>query len=620
MSRKGLTAIAAVWADAKAEVARRQAARDPLPGNGAPKAEGGWGYKAGMWPGAPADALPPDCPVVPLGRDGETYWFLDSMQQLNGVHRDKWGKKLLLDLFNARPNYLQHHWPRWAAAKKGGGAELTMNGVEVDNAVNCLMHACADIGSIEIDTRVRGRGAWRTDRGELVWHAGDALYSATRGVLKSSGPCAIDRIVYPGAAPILTPWAEPAGQDEAVNLLRLFQKWNFERPKLDPLIILGGIGCCFLGGALDWRPYLFFTGGAGVGKSTLQAALRAVLHDALIKGSNVTEASLRQFGRRDSLPIAIDEFEASEDNRKVAAVIDLARIAASGDDILRGGADHHGARFTMRSTFMFSAINPPPMGAADKSRMAMINLEPLNRTAGGQTPVIDGDTTGRIILRLLMDRWPDLNRTLANWRDALRSAGFSDRAQMTYGTLMAVAELLVGPEVMEAEGLPVTEPDRLGAALSAYTETERSDQADNWVNCLHKMFAATIDAWKDGQKPTVGNVFEQMRLTSGGFDEVMANARLQLVGLKVVRAFAPDGTEVSALAVPTSPNLGPAKILQGTEYRDGVWNSALKQAPRSVVRRDLVTDKGQPLSVVKINNAATRAQFIDLAAWDARQV
>ena len=594
--------------------------RDPHPGDDRPVADGGWGYKAGRWPGAPIDALPPGCPVTALGRDADNnYWFLDSMQQLNSVHRDKWGKKTLLDLFNNRPHYLQHHWPRWSAIKKDQEIASTMNGVEVDNAAHCLMYACAGQGAIEIDSKVRGRGAWKTRTGRLIWHAGDALYSITGGKLQGTGPAAVENVVYPGGAPILVPWREPVGMDggPAQDLLGILKSWNFERPKLDPLIIIGGLGCCFLGGALDWRPYLFFSGGAGVGKSTLQNMIRAILGDALIKGANVTEASIRQLGRRDSLAIAVDEFEARSDNRKTAAVIELARIAASGDDILRGGADHHAAKFTMRSTFMFSAINPPPMEPADQSRMAMINLAPLDKSRGGKEPNIDADLMGRMLLRGLMDAWPNLQRTLGNWRDALRSAGFSDRAQMTYGTLMAMAELMLGPEVMEAEGLPMTDAQQLGDMLRGYTEIERSNQTENWVDCVQAILSAPIDAWKDGQKPTVGSVLEQMTEARGGvlLDEMHANNRLRLVGLKVLLRGMDDGQgERIFLAVPTSVRLGPEMILGNTKFGGGVWNSALKQAPANVVVRHL--GAGQ---VVRINKSTSRAQLIDLAAWDAWQ-
>lgn len=611
MSKRTIKSIRAVWQDAREDRARRDAIVDPQPGD-----ESGWGYKAAQWPGAPADAMPPKCPVIPLGRDGETYYFMDSMRQLNGVHRRDWSKKILIDLFNARPNYLTHHWPRFAEpnAKKGIPAGY-INGLEADEAIACLVHACANAGAIEIGTRVRGRGAWATKTGQLVWHAGDAIYTVDGKKLVAAQPAAIDGTVYPGAPEIMTPWREPVEPEEspAHQILTMLRTWSWERQELDPILIVGWIACAFLGGALDWRPYLFFSGGAGVGKSVLQKLIRAVMGDALIKASNATEASLRQFGRQDTLPIFLDEFESRADNRKTIAIIELARIAASGDDILRGGADHQGQKFQMRSCFAFSAINPPPMTPADKSRMIPLNLSKLDKSRSGDEPVIRGDMDGRMILRCLMDQWPQWQPTLDKWRKALRIADLSDRAQMTYGTLLAGAELLLGYDAMKAAGLPLDEDATLGGIVKDMTELERAEQSDNWSDCIERMMAATIDAWRDGVRPTVGGVVEQWEAPDG-LSVHQANDRLKLVGLSAqMRTIVIDGqpSDRFMLAVPIPVALGPEKIFRDTIWADGVWTSALKQAPHHVVRRDLGSKQN-----VKINRVTARCLLIDLKAYD----
>lgn len=606
----GIDRIRETWALATEDRARPSRRLDPAPGDA-----DRWGYDPGRWDGAPSSKLPPDCPVKPLGRDGEVYWFLDAMSQLNGVHRDKWGKKILLDLFAGRQWYLEHHWPRWRApgAKED---KPSLNGVEVDSVVACLINACAQIGAVEIDARVHGRGAWALGAPgtaqRLVWHAGDALYAIHDGRLKSAPPCAIKGIVYPGGAPILAPWPEEVTVDAAgpaAAILEDFRSWNYAKPLLDPVMLVGAIGCGLLGGALDWRPYGFLVGGAGTGKSTLQNYIRAVWDDAMIKGSNVTEASLRQFGMRDSLPISIDEFEAEKDNRKTEAVLGLARVAASGDDILRGGADHRASRFTIRSSFLFSAINAPPMNAADRSRMALVALRRVDPTKPRSAPVVRPNV-GRKILRLLMQQWPLLPDTLTRWRDVLRAQAFSDRAQMTYGTLLAIAELMLGEVELLAHGLDIRDPESIGAELAAYTEEAREAQADNWAECVDLLLAAPIDAWKDGRRPTVGGVLDDWEhdvLTTAE-----ANDRLRLVGLAVCERR--DGSKIYRyLAVPNGVALGPAKILQDTKFRDGVWNGALRQAPDPVVMST------GSWTIVRVNRVSTRCQLLDLGGFDIWQ-
>jgi hypothetical protein len=619
MSKKGRSLIRGAFSDALDDRVRKAARPDPPAGDDRPVADGGWGYAANRWPGAPADRMPPGCPVIALGRDGEHYVFMDSMGALNRVKRTEWSKKTVLDLFAATPNFPLHHWAR-LSPPKGQRTDWIINGMDVDDAVQCLMHACAMEGTISIADTVRGRGAWTTGplaalpgQGELVWHGGDGIYRLRGGKLEASGPTALEGTVYPGRAPVLSPWREPvpADQSPAAELFHDFLKtWSWGRPVLDPVLVLGWMGAALLGGALPWRPYLFVVGDRGVGKSQLQNLIKAVLGDTLLRTADATAAGIRQMLGADCLPVAVDELEASGDNRRVTGILDLARIAASADVAIRGGADHEATQFTIRSAMIFSAINPPPMTVADKSRMALITLEKLRKDRSGREPIIDDETVGRRLLRALMDAWPQFARIFDVWRRALRAADMSDRAQMTYGTLMALAELMLGPEALQAHGVPM-ESDGLGDWLKELTLSERAEQRANWTLCLDRLFGCTIAAWRDGVQPTVGDVIEAFRRGGSDMTLAAAQARLKLVGLSV-RETDWDGTPRQFLAVPVSAELGPAKVFEGTQWQAGVWATALRQAPGHVVIRDR-----RNWQVMKINGRATQCLMVDLAALEA---
>ncbi|WP_163284468.1 hypothetical protein, partial [Enterobacter hormaechei] len=71
---------------------------------------------------------------------------------------NKWGKKILLDLFAHQPNYLTWAWPRLSAPKDGKPSRI--NGLEVDDACACLLKAASTRGLFAPVDRVRGRGAW----------------------------------------------------------------------------------------------------------------------------------------------------------------------------------------------------------------------------------------------------------------------------------------------------------------------------------------------------------------------------------------------------------------------------------------------------------------------------
>lgn len=84
-----------------------------------------------------------------------------------------------------------------------------------------------------------------------------------------------------------------------------------------------------------------------------------------------TEAGLRQRIKFDSVPVVFDEAE-SEDRssaQRMQAIYDLARISSSGGEVLKGNVAGDGMAFSIRSLFIFSAINPAISHYADQTRI-----------------------------------------------------------------------------------------------------------------------------------------------------------------------------------------------------------------------------------------------------------
>jgi hypothetical protein len=113
---------------------------------------------------------------------------------------------------------------------------------------------------------------------------------------------------------------------------------------------------------------------------------------------------VRQLLGQQSLPVAIDEAEADEDNRKMLALIKLARQAASGGRIFRGGQDHQGHEFIARSCFLFSSIYVPPLPSAGQEPHGVLELGPLP-TGGREPKHLDRPSFARPALRSA-DAWP----------------------------------------------------------------------------------------------------------------------------------------------------------------------------------------------------------------------
>ena len=579
------------------------------------------GVKPGEWEGFPSDCLPPGCPVQIVGRDPavDKIYAITASGHFRVI--EKYDLPTYLNLWAPRADRLKWAFPGWGKKKlqdpdtKEIVEKPFINRIERDKVTECLIMEAARRGDFDPNTQHRGRGGWQDSHGAFVWHSGGWLWKADGKRLQASRPVMYDGFLYTRQAATIEPWQERVSIEEspAQRILAELRRWAWQRPYIDPILVLGWIATALMGGALKARPILFTTGGAGVGKSTLQEFIRNVLDGAVIATVNTTAAGIYQRAKQDSLPFLVDELENKPGSTRAENVIELARVAYTGGDISRGGQDHEATTFTARNSFCFSAINPPAMGPQDKSRMAMLNLSRLDGREGVRHTIdVKPETDGRMLLRQIMDGWSDFSgRLMQNYFEALRPHGLDSRAIDTFGTLLAAAELLVGPDALEDAGLPVTDETRLGEMVAAATRVERAETMDNWHGCLDHLFQSTIDSWREGVKPTVGYCCEQLR--EGHWYAAGASERLSLVNLGAKDA----GKNVHmptlgpCLAVPAD---GPVlkRIFADTVWQQGGWYQALKSGPKDIVIGNL--GNGQK---VKINGSTKNCLLVDLAAFDA---
>lgn len=621
----GSKAIRAIFADAK------RAAEDDFsnfvdPDPNQPRSLAGVVTRPGQWPGAPDQAMPPDHPVAVIGRssDGTEYYFRSATGNFRTL--TKWDMPSLTDLYAPYTNTLKFCWPAFGKKKvpdpdadePGAMKEITIvKRIERDNAMQCLMNAAAKMPDFDPSRQHRGRGGWKDSQEHFLWHSGAWLWSSVNGKLERARPLHYDGYLYTRQPSTIEPWAEPVTQEEspARRILEDLRSWKWQRPYLDPLLVLGWIGTAFMCGALKARPIVFTTGGAGVGKSTLHELITKLLERIVTTSVNATAAYIYQTAQLDALPFLVDELESKSGSTRAESIIELARVAYTGGNIGRGGQDHQATSFTARQSFFFSAINAPPMGAQDKTRMAMLNLGRLDQGDGARPVTVAPETDARMMLRQVMDGWDHFNgRAMQSWYELLKPHGLDARAIDTYGTLLAAAELLVGPEAMEDCGLPIADAGQLGEVIAEATRIDRTESLDNWHKCLDHLLQSSINEWREGVKPTIGSVCERfLKGTTGeGWDIHNVRDRLQLVNLGAVEKGKARGADNlgPCLAVPAD---GPAlqKLFADTDFHKGVWYSALKQAPQNIVISRL--GNGQK---VRINGSLKTCLLIDLEAFE----
>lgn len=563
--------------------------------------------------------LPKGCPVAPLGVDNDVYFFLDTIGQLRGIPYNSAGKKAVQSLFMGRPLFAAFAWPKWNERDK------KVTGIAADDALDALFGACAMKGPWSAVERIRGRGAHLGADGELILHCGDALYQAHGNVLIARALGELGRHVYPTRPPVPTPFGispdrhdrpEPILPEErpARTLVPLLRSWNWLRPAVDPWLMLGDFGVAMIGGALGWRPTTFITGDKATGKSTLQKLFRLTLGDGLVHAADTSAAGVYQHIGHDTLPVAIDELESEADPRKQKAIIKLARLAASGAVMLRGGSEHTGVEFQARSAFFFSSINRPPLEPQDLSRLCLLQLDRLPATA--VPPTLNAQAlslVGRRLLRVLAENFHRWETTLEEWQKRLRAIGHDQRGMDTYGTLLAMAELIAGDDAVEL-GMPLAEDGEWAEHLAPSKLPELEDARENWRAALDHLLSVPVEAWRNGSRTVPGQVIADywtsradQHETAFGFAE--ADRLLRQAGLGLAKPRAPG--EPVWLVVPNqNPLLAKlyAQTKWGGEPVAGVWAGALRQGKRWIKGEGGLWDLGQ----ARINGVPSKATFISL--------
>lgn len=589
---KGKAAISVAMSDAGRRLARMKRSRDDPPPDQprGPNKD----VKAGQW--TPNElGLPSEdpCPVQCLGVEGDIHHFIDSVGQHRALTKDKLNGAGLQDLFALTP-----HWPMWAYPhyKKISETKSIIDNFEEKVLRRALFQANARRGLFSPQDNIRGRGAWALPGGQLIYHSGDALWLYESGRFTEMETGLWQGKLYPRMPAIPEPWTGPIdpADDPVRTLVTGFRRWNWTRPAVDPVLMLGWIGVAFLGGALKWRSAVFLVGDRETGKSTLQDVLKELFGATLFHAADTTAAGISQPLGHDTRPVALDELEAEADNRKTMEVVKLARAASSGAFKRRGGAGGEHVEYQMRSAFLFSAINTPPLMPQDLSRLALLRLHKLPEAERTGHPLpIDADTCGRMVLAKLMREWHRFPATLEAYRGALAKGGHGGRGQDTYGTLLACADLLLGPELAEELGIAMADDDDLAfwtRELAAAALPEVEDAAPNWYACITHLLTVHVDWWRGGHRMSVAQAIDDCENGNGDYSVAQLRRDLATCGLGICvdGEVTPRG-EGLVLAV---PNQHPAvsKLFKDTPWGGalgaGVWKEAMRQAPKDVVISD----------------------------------
>jgi len=242
-------------------------------------------------------------------------------------------------------------------------------------ATNDLLNQCHDIGVFNMD-KVRGVGAW-IDGGRVVIHMGDALRinDCYTSIKEYEG-----KYIYELSQHI-SAYSDGlvATVEDTKNIMNVFDCLPIKNHGKSKLLAGWSIVAPICG-ILSWRPHIWLTGQAGVGKSySVNNIVTPLVGPIAVQAlAGTTEAGIRQTLGCDARPIIHDETEGEDKKSRedLQNKIILARAASSDSSasFLKGSTSHKAISFKVRSCFMFSSINVNLKMQSDESRFTVIEF------------------------------------------------------------------------------------------------------------------------------------------------------------------------------------------------------------------------------------------------------
>lgn len=523
------------------------------------------------------DGMPFRC----LGFDRGVYFYLP----------EKAGQVVALTPAQHSKNYLITLAPlvRWSDMF---GTEAKSGDIQVDwiSAADTLIDKCTEVGVYD-PARVRGRGAW-TDAGRVIFHVGDSLIvDGDRHRITTLPDDFSSLYFYEHTKDLLGPAEEALSDDLAMQIRNTAERFRWETPASANMLV-GWIVLAPVCGALDWRPHIWVTGGAGTGKTTIlklfMKPLLGGIYEAATGGT--TEAGLRGQLKSDAIPVVFDEFEQNEQAQKVMVqnVLSLARVASSeGGKIYKGTTSGGSNAFEIRSMFCVSSINVALFQKADLDRFCVLPLRKDQMDKDSWTKfeaeILELATVenGRALIARTLGQIPTIKANAKVLARALAKR-FGQRFGDQHGTLLA------GAWSLEPGG---------GGELSLEQATQWIDQMD-WetrevdesdadeVRCRDAILQHIVD-YAQGQKAQLGELVEAVakgESLRGVIYEDLAKV-LGRWGLKVFAAkrdvHPNDEGQVlnqSLLAIAHN-NRQLATVFKETQWSNNAHRAALKRLP-----------------------------------------
>ena len=529
-----------------------------------------------------------------LGFDGETYFYQPrATGQVTKLSR---AGHTSTNLVSIAP---LSYWETLYPAKSG--ANWTQ-------AASNLFEASANVG-VYSPNKIRGRGAY-IDKKHTLLHLGEEIIcNGERLSILKKLPFKTN-FIYQRSANLNGCGNEsPLSNESAFEILELAQRFQWD-VQASGMLLAGWVALAPVCGALDWRPHIWLTGGAGTGKSAiLDRFISPLLGDMGVHVSgNTTEAGLRQTLKSDALPIIFDEAESNEkaDQQRMQSILALARVASSETNaqMIKGSPNGEVIRFHLRSMFFLSSISTALKQGADRTRFAQLTLKSTSKFNKHERAYhweqlekdLDNKINEQTAKKLIARTFSLINVIKKNIKVFSRLAGEkfdSQRLGDQYGALLAGAYSLMSSELVN---LQTAEQMINSVSWDSYSEsTELPDER----RCLQTILQHSVKI--DKTDILLGELVE---IAGGKYHTFVESEQAQDTlgrnGLKVNNEYLMVSNTSEALR----------EILNGTSWQHS-WSQVLTRLPNA---------EKAPATRFKGQGSVAKAVKIPVMALDIEEV
>lgn len=514
------------------------------------------------------------CPVQALGHYQGNYYFLSPVGELRIMKPSDFTVNGLTSLFEGLMTWLLDKFPRY---NKHGD----LIGFSANDSAAFLVEQCRLEGLWDSSIEERGVGVWRCadDDGievpRLLVHCGNTLHYG--GEVLCSGQ-KIGHAIYP-AAPAIAPLAPiAASAADGQELFRIVRHWNFQRPEISHGLFLGFLGQAMLGGAAYWRAHMMINGQAGSGKSWLAKLAGSVMGAAAHPmTNNFSEAGLRQAMTKQARCLILDEAEAEDGGGRIQAVVELLRHMSGSDGAraLRGSSGGQSQSFSVTGSALMLSILRIPLRPQDRSRITQINLDPArDDIKPAQIDQIKYDIAAMRKLsprfrRRMIDLWPVFLRNFEVYRAALLEQELSSRGADQLATLLAGRDTLLRDVPVSGVSSVI---DELADMQDFLTEEKDVKLDHEGEQCLNHLYSSMVDAFRAGEKETVGQVLERIIKEPDHNDE----RKLATIGIRIERNHEGRFMKVPSAIIVANKHVGLNRLFDGTRWSGGGWSGAFE--------------------------------------------